>query len=52
MGALLLLGVDIVEKSLMVLSGTIFLFLVEVAFHHEGGFWRMFGDEACGKAMP
>ena len=53
MGALFLLGVDVVKESLMVLSGTnIILLLIEVAFYHEGGLWKMFGDEACGKSRP
>ena len=52
-GELFLLGVDFFEESLMVLSGTkILLLLVDVAFNFEGGLWKMFGDEACGKASP
>ena len=44
---------DVVEESLVVLSGTkILLLLVEKAFDREGGLWKMFGDEACGNAMP
>ena len=43
---------DVVEESLMGLSGTrIILFLINVAFHREGEFGKMFGDKACGKAM-
>ena len=50
-GALFLLGVDVVEESLMRLSGTvILLLLIEVAFHREGGLWKIFGGEACRKA--
>ena len=50
-GALLLLGVDVVKENLMGLSVTkILLFLIKVTFHREGGFWEMFGEEACGKA--
>ena len=53
MGALLFLGVDIVKESLMGLSGTNIIFLlIEVAFYREGGMWKMFGDEACGKSGP
>ena len=37
----------------MVLSGTNIIFLlVTVAFYCEGGLWKMFGDEAFGKARP
>ena len=37
MGALLLLGVDVVKESLMRVSGTkIILLLIKVAFHREG----------------
>ena len=51
MGALFLLGVDAVKESLVGLSGTkIILLLVEVEFDREGGLWKMFGDEACGKS--
>ena len=53
MGVLFLIGVDGVKEILMRLSGTkIILLLIEVNFHHEGGLWNMFGDEACGKARP
>ena len=53
MGALFLLGVDIVKESLMGLSGTkIILILVEVVFDREGVLWKMFGYEACGKSRP
>ena len=42
--ALFLLGVEVVEGILMRVSGTkIILLLIEVAFHHEGGLWKMFG---------
>ena len=38
MGALLLLGVDVVKERLIGLSGTkILLFLIKVYFHCEGG---------------
>ena len=50
-GALFLLGVDVVKESLMGFSGTnILLLFIELDFHREGGLWKMFGDEACGKA--
>ena len=53
MGALFLIGVDIVEESLVRVSGTkIILLLIKVAFHREGVLWRMFGDKACGKVRP
>ena len=53
MGALFLLGVDVVEEILMRVSGTkIILLLIKVKFHREGGLWKMFGDKACGKARP
>ena len=53
MGSLLLFGVDFFEEILVGLSGTnIILLLVEVAFDREGGLWKMFGDEVCGKASP
>ena len=53
MVALFLLGVEVVEGILMILSGTeITLVLFEVYFHREGGLWKMFGDEACKKASP
>ena len=52
-GALFLLGVDVVKESLMGLSGTKnLLLLIEVAFYCEGGFWKMFVDEAIRKARP
>ena len=35
----------------MRLSGMrILLLLIEVAFHREGGLWKIFGGEACRKA--
>ena len=53
MGALLLLGANIVEGKLMGLSVTkILLLLVELAFYLEGGLWKMFGDESCVKSRP
>ena len=53
MGELFLLGVDVAEESLLGLSGTNIIFLlIEVAFYREGGMWKMFGDEACGKSGP
>ena len=53
MGLLFLLGVDVIKESLMGLIGTnIILLLIEVAFYREGGSWKMFGDEASGKARP
>ena len=52
-GALFLLGVDVVKESLMRVSGTnIILTLIEVAFHCEGGLWKMFGDESCRNSNP
>ena len=52
-GALFLLGMEVVEENLMRLSGTkILLLLIEVDFQREGGLWNMFGDESCGKARP
>ena len=48
-----MLEVEIIKESLMVLSGTNIIFLlVTVAFYCEGGLWKMFGDEAFGKARP
>ena len=53
MGAIFLLRVDVIKESLMIVSGTkILLLLINVAFHREGGLWKMFGDEACGKSRP
>ena len=53
MGALFLLGVDVVEEILIRVSGTKILFLlIKVAFHREGGLWKIFIDEACGKSRP
>ena len=47
MGALFLLGMDVVKESLMVLIETnILLLLIEVDFYRAGGFWKMFRDEA------
>ena len=35
------------------MSGTnILLLLIDFDFHREGGFWKMFGDEAYVKARP
>ena len=49
-GALLLIRVDVVKENLMRLSVTkILLLLIKVTFHREAVFWKMFGDEACGK---
>ena len=46
MGALFLLGVDVVEEILMRVSGTkIILLLIIVAFNCEGRLWEMFGDK-------
>ena len=51
MGALLFPGVDLVEESLMELSRTKILFiLIKVESYREGGLWKMFGYEACGKS--
>ena len=51
MGALLLLGANIVEGKLMGLSVTkILLLLVELVFYLERGLWKMFGDESCVKS--
>ena len=37
----------------MGLSGMkIILLFIEVDFYREGGLWKMFGDEASGKARP
>ena len=48
-----MLGVDVVKESLMGLSGTkILLLLIEVDLYCEGGFWKMFVDEAIKKARP
>ena len=44
-GALLLLGVDVVKESLMGSIGTkILLLLIEVAFDREGLLWKIFVD--------
>ena len=42
-GALFLIGIEVVERSLMGLSGTKIIFLLsEVAFYREGVLWKMF----------
>ena len=47
MGAPFLLGVEVVKEIFMIVSGTkILLLLIKVAFHREGGLWKMFGDKA------
>ena len=52
-GVLLFRGMDGVKEILMRLSRTkIILLLIKMDFHLEGGLWKMFGDEACGKARP
>ena len=44
-GALLLLGVDVVKESLIGSIGTkILLLLLEVAFDREGLLWKIFVD--------
>ena len=53
MGALFLPGVEVVKEILMIVSGTkIILLLTKVAFHREGGLWKMFGYNDCVKASP
>ena len=53
MGALFLLGVDVIAEILMWLGRTkISLLLIKVAFHVEGKMGDMFGDKACRQARP
>ena len=53
MGALFLLVVDVAKEALKRVIGTkIILLLIKAAFHHEGGLWKLFGYEVCGKAKP
>ena len=48
-----MLGVDIVEESLIILGVTkILLLLIDLAFYHEGGLWKIFVDGASGKVRP